>query len=186
MEAFLRRLLRVYRFEQMRIPLGVVATDLARGTPVVFKERGEVFLPIRASCSYPGLFRPVRYEDRHLVDGAMTMEVPAAALREMGATHVISVSLPSQGDCLDPRNLFQVINRSFQILQARTEQDWRRHSTLVLEPDVRGMRWDCFGSAADLIASGERAALTAVPVIERWLRRAEVPRSLKPVPRAAA
>ena len=45
----------------MRIPLGIVATDVGTGEAVIFRDRGDVVLPIRASCSYPGLFQPVRY-----------------------------------------------------------------------------------------------------------------------------
>src|SRR5665213_3307451 len=82
------------RFEEMRIPLGVVATDLRKGIPVLFRDKGEVAPAIRASCSYPGLFRPVEYDGRILVDGAMTVEVPALLARKMGATRVISVCIP--------------------------------------------------------------------------------------------
>ena len=84
MKRFLERLLKAYRFEEMRIPLGVLATDLCTGQPVCFRDSGDVFLPIRASCSYPGLFQPVRYNGRLLVDGAMSMEIPAALARALG------------------------------------------------------------------------------------------------------
>lgn len=170
MGEFLKRLLKVYRFEDMRIPLAVVATDLGTGRPAVFRDRGDVLLPIRASCSYPGLFRPVRCEGRHLVDGAMTMEVPAAAVRALGATHVVSVVLPMNGD-FDPRNMLQVVNRCFQIMQRRTESEWRRASNVVIEPDVTGMTWDGFESAERLIERGEKAARAALPRILAWLER---------------
>jgi NTE family protein len=170
MEVFLSKLLRKRNFEDMRIPLAVVATDLASGKAVVFRDRGDVILPIRASCSYPGLFQPVKYNGTHLVDGAMTMEVPAAAVRKLGATHVVSVCLSmSTGQPFDPRNMFQVVSRSFQIMHTRTEREWRRHSTLVIEPDVRGMPWDCFDATDKLIEAGEKAALAALPRIKGWL-----------------
>jgi NTE family protein len=168
MENFLRGLLQRYRFEHMRTPLAVVATDLSSGEPVVFRQ-GDVFLPVRASCSYPGLFQPVHHGKRLLVDGAMSMEIPALACRQMGATHVIAVNLPSQGHQIHPSNMFQVLNRCFQIMQARVEQDWREVSDMILTPDVRGMQWDAFANAAQLIEAGERAALDALPQIRQWL-----------------
>lgn len=171
MAGFLGRLLKVYRFEEMRLPLAVVASNLNTGRPVVFRDHGGVVLPIRASCSYPGLFQPVRYRDHYLVDGAMTMEVPAPALRQMGATHIISVSLPVNGDGFDPRNMLHVINRCFQVMQTRTERDWRRYSNAVIQPDVTGMTWDGFENTERLIASGEKAALAALPRILAWLDR---------------
>lgn len=170
MEIFLKKLLRAHRFEDMKIPLAVLATDLRSGKAVVFRERGDVILPIRASCSYPGLFQPVRYEGTYLVDGAMAMEVPSQAVRMLGATHVLSVCLNiNSGQNFDPRNMFQVVSRSFQIMHSRTERDWRRHSTLVLEPDVSGMSWDCFDAADRLIEAGEKAATAALPRIKAWL-----------------
>ena len=51
MNKFLQRLLKKFQFEEMDIPLGVVATDLASGEPVLFRDTGDVCLPIRASCS---------------------------------------------------------------------------------------------------------------------------------------
>jgi NTE family protein len=96
MTAFLGKLLRRCRFEEMKIPLGVVATDLETGEAATFRDRGDVCDPVRASCSYPGLFQPVRLGRRLLVDGAMSMGVPAEMCRKMGATRVISVNLPMQ------------------------------------------------------------------------------------------
>src|SRR5215831_4879390 len=133
MKRFLERLLKAHRFEEMRIPLGIIATDLCTGQPVRFRDRGDVVLPIRASCSYPGLFQPVRYNGRLLVDGAISMEIPAALARHLGATHVISVHLPAQAADKAPTNVFQVVNRCFQIMQTRTEDSWRRESDLYGE-----------------------------------------------------
>src|SRR5712692_6182165 len=169
MAAFLRRLLKKYRFEDMEIPLGVLATDLATGQPVLFRDTGDVIVPIRASCSYPGLFQPIRYQDRLLVDGAMCMEVPAALARKMGATHVISVSLPMQGPDVLPNNMLQVVNRCFQILQNRAEVAWRRDADLIITPHVTSVAWDGFNSGLEMIAAGEKAAEAALPEIRKWL-----------------
>ncbi len=169
MERFLGRLLKCFRFEEMRLPLGVVATDLSNGEAVLFQDQGEVTLPIRASCSYPGLFQPVPWEGRLLVDGAMSMEVPALMARSLGATRIISVHLPMQRASTVPSNMFQVVNRCFQILQTRTEGGWRERSDLVIAPDVRGVQWDGFKSAAQLMEAGEEAALAALPHIRAWL-----------------
>jgi NTE family protein len=79
MSRFLKRLLKTQRFEEMRTRLDVVATELSTGMPVSFSDTVEVFDPIRAGCSYPGLFRPVRHEGRLLVDGAMSVEILARA-----------------------------------------------------------------------------------------------------------
>jgi NTE family protein len=181
MKKFLERLLKNYRFEEMRIPLGVLATDLSNGEPVPFYGSGDVFLPIRASCAYPGLFHPLRWESRLLVDGAMSMEIPAQLARRLGATHVIAVHLPAHGNGTLPSNVFQVVNRCFQIMQSRTEESWRSDSDLVISPEVRGVQWDAFGCGPELLQAGEAAALDALPAIQRWFPQPEAaPAALMP------
>ena len=169
MHRFLERLLKIYHFEDMRLPLGVLATDLSTGESVTFSGSGPVFDPIRASCSYPGLFHPVRFQGRLLVDGAMSMEIPAALARQLGATHVISVHLPARGPGAPPSNMFQVVNRCFQIMQGRSEDEWRCDTDVVISPDVRGVDWDGFARGPQLIEAGETAALSVLPTIEGWL-----------------
>src|SRR5437016_158470 len=170
MNLFLGKMLKLHRFEQMKIPLGIVATDLASGAPVFFRDHGDVTVAIRASCSYPGLFQPLKYEGKLLVDGGMSMEVPAPLVRSMGATQVISVHIPMvKPTGPGPSNMFEVINRCFQIMQTRSEQEWRRNSDMVIVPDVSGMEWDAFGSADKLIQAGEIAALEAIPKIKALL-----------------
>jgi len=172
MTPFLARLLKHYRFEEMGIPLGVVATDLCTGEPVSFRDAGDVFLPIRASCSYPGLFQPVHSDGRVLVDGAMSIEIPALLARELGATHVVSVHLPAPSCRRPPADVFQVIRRCFQIMQIRTEDGWRQASDLVITPDLRAIEWDGFESGPELVKAGEAAALAVMPRIESWFSEA--------------
>ena len=168
MKRFLEGLLKTYRFEDMRLPLGVVATDLCTGEPVSFRDTGDVFVPIRASCSYPGLFQPVHAGDRVLVDGAMSIEIPALLARELGATHVVSVWLPPPPCRRPPADVFQVIRRCFQIMQGRSESGWRHESDLIITPDLKGVEWNGFEAGPELVNAGEEAALAALPTIQSW------------------
>jgi NTE family protein len=168
MKRFLQRLLKAHCFEDMQIPLGIVATDLCTGDAVSFKDTGDVFVPIRASCAYPGLFQPVRAGDRLLVDGAMSIEIPALTARELGATHVISVQLSSGTYTRPPGDVFQVIRRCFQIMQGRTEEAWRQASDLVISPDLQAIEWDSFEAGPEMVKAGEAAALAALPTIRSW------------------
>ena len=169
MITFLARLLKTNRFEEMRIPLAIVATDLITGRPMTFHGKGDVIVPVRASCSYPGLFLPIRYQGRLLVDGFVSMEVPAAPLLQMGADRVISVAIPNQEGNTDYGNMFSVLSRCFQLMSARNENEWRRYSNVVIKPPVAHMAWDSFASAKSLIAAGEKSAMEAMPAIKRWL-----------------
>jgi NTE family protein len=186
MAAFLKRLLKKFTFEEMKIPLGILATDLGTGEPVSFRGTGDVILPIRASCSYPGLFQPIRHQGRLLVDGAMCMEVPAQLARKMGATHVISACLPMQGPAVAPGNMLQVVNRCFQILQSRAEEGWRLHSDIIVTPDVTGVAWDGFKSGVEMIEAGERAAEAVLPQVKKWLEPAYIAAATRPLPAEVA
>jgi NTE family protein len=169
MDRFLPRLLRCSRFEEMRMPLAVLATDLSTGGPACFSGVGGVLEPLRASCAFPGLFEPVRHDGQLLVDGAMSVAVPAALARRLGATHVVSVAVPPPLPSDAPTNVFQVISRCFQILQGHCDDGWRRESDLIIAPEVRGVDWHAFDRGPQLVEAGETAALGALPVIRAWL-----------------
>jgi NTE family protein len=181
MVAFMAKLLKHMRFEDMRIPLGVVATDLRSGQPFSFRDTGEVIPAIRASCSYPGLYRPFELNGRMYVDGAITVEVPSHLARLMGATHVISATIPNQDEAFEPHNMFQVVSRCFQILMSCNEEGWRKESDIVVVPDVGAIPWDGFENAMAMIEAGERAAEQALPRIRMWLGTGD----LNSLPRSA-
>jgi len=175
MISFLARLLKANRFEDMQIPLVIAATDLISGKPVLFHGPGDVVLPIRASCAYPGLFSPIRHEGRILVDGFVSMEVPAEPLLQLGADRIISVNIPNHDGVEDFGNMLSVVSRCFQVMSKRCEHSWRRHSKIVITPPVASMSWDSFASAKQLIQCGEEAAMAAIPAILKWLPAAETP-----------
>lgn len=174
MKRFLEGVLKTNCFEDMRTPLGVLATDLCTGEPVSFRDSGDVFLPIRASCSYPGLFQPVRAGHRLLIDGSMSVEIPTRLACELGATHVISVSLPPPPCPKPPADVFQVVRRCFQIMQRHGESVWRDASDLVIAPDLKAIEWNGFESGPEIVAAGEVAAMAALPVIRSWFERPAV------------
>jgi NTE family protein len=170
LEGFLRRFTSIRTFEEMRIPFGIVATDLVTGKTVCFT-KGEVGPPLRASCAYPGLFIPVEHEGRMLVDGFLTEHVPTESLRHMGADVVIAVHLdPGQPD-QKPKNTIEVIGRSFSIIQEQTPPRWLRYADVILQPDVKDIHWDDFQKTPQLVAAGVAAARAALPEIRAALKR---------------
>jgi NTE family protein len=186
MVSFLNRILKVSTFEQLRIPLGVTATDFNSGEGVVFHS-GSIIDPVRASCAYPGMFLPVEIRGRYLVDGMLSHPVPSHPLREMGADRVLAVHLRGQWSKDGaPRHLFDVIGQSFAIAQDQMSHVWRSAADIVIEPDVAGFAYDDFKRAGDLIRSGEVAMRQAMPAVRKWLEDpaealvpAEIPSKLR-------
>lgn len=169
MISFLTRILKVKTFEELRIPLGVTATDFNTGEGVVFHS-GPIIDPVRASCAYPGMFLPVEIRGRYLVDGMLSHPVPTRPLREMGAERVLAVHLKGTwAGTGPPRHLFDVIGQSFAIAQDAMSSLWRESADLVIEPDVAGFAYDDFKRAGELIQVGETAMRKALPVVRKWL-----------------
>ncbi len=168
LEDFLHRLTVVKHFEELEIPLCIVATDLVLGESVEFTE-GELATPLRASCAYPGLFLPVEYQGRVLVDGFLTAAVPTEAVRHMGADVVIGVHLEPGLLQTKPRNTIEVIGRSFSIIQGTARMPWRDFVNVILQPDVHHVLWDEFAKTPQLIAAGEAEARRLMPDIKAAL-----------------
>jgi NTE family protein len=168
MGIFLRKVVRCKTFEQLRIPLAIAATDIVTGEPAVFTS-GDLVDPVRASCAYPGMFQPVRVENRLLVDGLLAHAVPAMPLRDMGAERVISVYLAAHWvKPGGPRHVFDVIGQCFSIAQSRMCGPWQAASDIVLQPDIGQFAYDDFVRAPELIRTGEQAMRAAMPKIREW------------------
>ncbi len=169
LENLIERVFDSRRFEDLRIPLAVVATDLTSGEPVVFTQ-GNLVDAIRASCAFPGLFEPVEIGTRCLADGGLVAPVPTRAARDLGAAVVIGVSVGMHdGHRGAPTNIFQVVSRAVSAAQKHQLEVWERHADLVLRPDVQSLAWDDFHRAEEAIAVGVAAARRALPRIEKLL-----------------
>ncbi len=169
LENLIERVFEPRQFEDLRIPLAVVATDLASGEPVVFTQ-GNLVDAIRASCAFPGLFEPVQIGTRYLADGGLVAPVPTRAARDLGAAVVIGVSVGIQdGFRGAPTNIFQVVSRAVNAAQKHQLEIWERHADLVLRPDVQSLAWDNFDRAEEAIAAGAVAARRALPRIEKLM-----------------
>lgn len=87
---FISELLPVETFEELRVPLAVVATDVETGEMLIIR-RGLLREALRAAISFPGIFTPVSFSGRFLVDGGLCNPVPVDVAREIGADRVIGV-----------------------------------------------------------------------------------------------
>ncbi len=169
----IERVFEARQFEDLHIPMAVVATDLNSGEPVVLTH-GNLIDAIRASCAFPGLFEPVEIGTRCLADGGLVAPVPTRAARDLGAAFVLGVSVGMQdGYRGTPSNIFQVVSRAVTAAQKHQLEVWERHADLVLRPDVQGLAWDDFDRAEEAIEAGAAAARNALPRIQKFLAHEE-------------
>ena len=168
LEAYPKEHFGVTDFKDLKIPLAIAATDLVSGSAVYYST-GPVGPPLRASCAYPGLFQPVEYDGRLLVDGFVSAAVPVDGVRLLGAQLVIAVFL--EAERMDrPKSIVDVIGRSFSIVRLQADVGWRAKADVVITPTVHEFAWDDFARTADLVAAGERATLEALPRIRELVQ----------------
>jgi NTE family protein len=171
MEKYLARFARVKTFEELKIPFSVATTDINAGVSVYYSH-GPLAPVIRASCAYPGLFVPIQYDGRTLVDGFLTAPVPIEGTLLLGADLVIAVYLEA-GNVEQPRTFTDVLSRAFNILQRHSDLAWRTQADIIIEPDVKSFVWDDFTRTREMVAAGEAAALAALPQIRAALSGAK-------------
>jgi NTE family protein len=167
MERYLERFTSKKTFEELTTPLAIAASDINEGVSV-FYTRGLLGPPMRGSCAYPGLFVPIQFEGRTLVDGFLTSPVPVEGTLLLGADITIAVYLEA-GSFSTPRTAADVISRSFSIIQRHADLAWRQQADVIIEPDVKPFVWDDFTRTDELIAVGEAAAQAALPQILKVL-----------------
>ena len=155
-------------FEDLKIPLVVVASDLNSGELVPFGS-GDLVKAVRASCSIPFVFVPCEHQGRVLVDGGVVNPVPVVVARDLGAEIVIAVDLCELLDVTFPTNLFQVANRSAEIAFMWQNQACTRGADVVIRPKTCGvgtfndkMKWLIY-------EAGRRAAEEQIPKIQELL-----------------
>ena len=170
LEALIRKIVPVARFEDLSIPLKVVATDLNTGERVVIDE-GELVSALLASCAIPGVFLPVERGGRLLVDGGVSCNVPADLPRDMGAEVVLAVDA-TQGVLRlgEPLNLLQVISQSVYLMSRQVTSQYVAGAELVVAPPLPGVSWQDLGQASEIIETGRQEMRRSMPELERLLR----------------
>lgn len=150
--------------EQMRLPLGIVATDLDNGQPVLFR-RGDTGLAVRASSAVPAVFLPVRIGAREYVDGGLVAPVPVRFVRDMGAELVIAVDVSTPPDGAATHDTLRLLLQTFAIMGKRINHFELAQADIVLKPQLSGVSSTDFTARRRAIDAGRDAALAALPAI---------------------
>jgi NTE family protein len=175
MEEFVHARLPITRFEDLKIPLAIVATDLHNGSAVVMSGEGDVAFAVRASCSLPGWYVPVTdNEGRQLVDGGLVANVPTAAVRSLGADIVIAVDVNSEGAKFigPPQSVLGVMLQAMLVIQRTAAAHQLHDADVVVRPKVGHLRWDEMGRADEFISAGYEAACDTIETIKHLLEPA--------------
>ena len=158
MEKFLAEYFPVRTFEELKIPLRIVATDLYQGKAIVL-DQGDLLTAIRASCAIPALYVPVELNGYLLADGYLTCNLPVSQVREMGADVVIASAIGLEvSKELKLNNVYQILMRSFCIMSSMAQHSTSQEADVVIRPQVEGYSWSDLDAVSELIQAGEEAA----------------------------
>ncbi|MBC7901443.1 MAG: patatin-like phospholipase family protein [Saprospiraceae bacterium] len=169
MGKFIRQHFPVQRFEDLSLPLSLVACDLETGEEVILKDHGDIAFAVRASCAVPGVFLPLTDENgRHLVDGGVTSPMPAKHVRRMGADIVIAVDLMACGAAFRglPKTLAGAFFQSAMMMLRTASKNQHYRADVVIEPQIAHLRPDEIRKMDEFIELGERAALEQIDKIK--------------------
>ncbi len=158
LKALLQRELGDRHFTETAVPLHVVCTDLVTGEEVVISA-GDVAAAVLASTAIPGVFPPVRYQGRDLIDGAVAACTPISVAAALGATRIFV--LPCGFACAlnrVPRHALGRAMHAITLLSARQlRHDFERYSsslTMRIAPPLCPMSQSSYNysNGAELIA----------------------------------
>ncbi len=147
-------------FDDLPIPFRAIASDISRGEAYVIG-KGDLAKAIRASMSVPGVFAPVRIDNRLLVDGGIVGNLPVDVMQQLGVDIIIAVDVefPLYGE----EELGSVVTISEQMLtilirkETLRQIDRLRSRDVLIRPELGTYASTNFGDIAETVAPGEVA-----------------------------
>lgn len=175
---YLRKWVNGKTFDQLSIPLYIVAADLVSGEEIVF-DRGPVAEAMRASMSVIGIFEPAQVAGRFLIDGGAVNPVPTQLLADKGA-HVILASnvIPGLEERLHRRelkregklpNVVGIVMGAMEIMESEIIKTRMGPVDVLIQPDIERYGTLEYDKALEIIQRGEEAARTQIPAIRQLL-----------------
>jgi NTE family protein len=156
--------------EDMKMPLGVLATDLGNGEGVLFR-RGDAGEAVRASSAVPGVFTPVLINGRNYVDGGLVAPVPVRHARQMGAEVVIAVDISSDPEGNSADGWLRLLLQTTAIMGKSINRHEMASAEVPVRPMLSGVGSADFASRQRSIEAGRAAMEAALPRLQAELAR---------------
>jgi len=153
----LELLMPVRTFEDMKIPLKIISTDIETGDDIISDE-GDLIDALVKSCAIPGIMEPIEEGARMIVDGGVGMPIPVPVLRDLcEVTLAVDIGL-YEFEKLERPNARSIKIRSDIITSNRLKARLASDADLVIRPDTMGLHWSRFESGEMLFENGKKAA----------------------------
>lgn len=143
-------------FEELQIPLKVVATDIQSGEEIIYSS-GDIKEALILSSSIPGFFEATKKDRKLIVDGGVTSPIPVEILREH-AEMVMAVDITNYAlKPLSQPNMIEIMRRSDIITSLRLKNNLSRQADILVKPEVSGIHWSDFDNFDKLLECGKNA-----------------------------
>ena len=119
------------QFEDMKIPFSCAAMDIKTGERILFNS-GPLAIAVRASMNLPGVFEPVQYRHRELVDGAVVDYLPVETVKQMGADYIIASVTPPDFYSKTPQTVAAYLLRVGDVRGAAMIEEASRKANFVI------------------------------------------------------
>jgi NTE family protein len=176
--AYLRKWMLNKTFDDLNIPLFIVATDLVSGEEIVF-DRGPVAEAARASMSVIGVFEPAAVAGRFLIDGGSVNPVPTQLLADKGMSIIIASNvIPSLEDRIHRRelkregkmpNVIGILMGAMEIMESEIIKTRMGPVDVLIQPDIARYGTLEYDKVNEMIQRGEEAAQVQLPAIRQLL-----------------
>lgn len=170
LEGFVNRMVNAVPIENFKIPFHAVATNIKTGEQMVFGT-GNAGMAVRASCSVPGIFQPMKIAGKTYVDGGLVSPVAVDVARQYGADIVIAVDISNGVSTTVPQSTIDTIYQSIDIMYAKISQLQLPRADIVIKPNVGYIGSADFTKRNEAILEGEKAATAAMPAINAVLAK---------------
>lgn len=157
------------QMQEMKIPLGILATDLTSGKGMLF-QRGDTGTAVRASSAVPGVFTPVNILGRDYVDGGLVAPVPVEQARQMGAELVIAVDISSSPQDSNGSDALRVVLQTFTIMGQSINNHVLKEAEVVVRPALNGVGSADFAARQRSMVAGREAMKAALPRLREQLQ----------------
>ena len=165
----LELLVPVDNFDQLKIPLKIISTDIASGKDVI-SEEGNLIDALIKSCSIPGIMEPVIEGQRVIVDGGVSMPIPISPLLEScDVTVAVDIGV-YKFDNLKNQNAKSIKIRSDIITSNRLKLRQVSDADLVIRPDTKGLHWSRFDAGEILLENGKIEGRKQMPILNSLIR----------------
>ncbi|MEI6088964.1 MAG: patatin-like phospholipase family protein [bacterium] len=149
-------------FDSLYIPFRVAVTDLINGKPL-YLARGNLVNSIRASCTVPIQFRPVRIDSSIYIDGGIFANLPSDAVLEFKPDLIIGVNSTSPPYKINEfTSGFEIADQTLSILMKYFEKNAAQEIDFIITPTVGAYKNTDFKKIDSLIIFGENESKSYV------------------------